>query len=406
MIRKKYLFYALAIISSFIAATTASIDGAISFLFIKNPWIFGLSIFLVGIIVTFFISLFLSIPVNGKSIGSRIDPSFKRIRFIKREELSYHLLAGVGNTATTIGYFYVLSIFIDPSAVLPFFQIVILYLLITESVAEKNAPTLAEIQSSVIVTFGAIMGSISLTGEINLWALLVVFLVVNPGWTILSIYQRKLKLMKIDGRANDSINIRFWNLVFTTMFIFIAVFFVNKNYFFDSLHMANKYFPWLALSMIITFFSYILYIRALGIGKASVTQAVKASTIIFVIPFSFVLYYFIPISFSVSPVLLLIKIMGIILVLLGVISFALTEIKAYVFINVKRGYPVKEIINKIWDIKGVTAVSATAGAHDLLAKIRMRTLGKGYERIIRRLEGIEGIEEFKWQSILKEWEKI
>jgi hypothetical protein len=38
--------------------------------------------------------------------------------------------------------------------------------------------------------------------------------------------------------------------------------------------------------------------------------------------------------------------------------------------------------------------------------VRTRSLGKGYERVIRRLEEVEGIEEFKWQSILKEWEEI
>ena len=98
--------------------------------------------------------------------------------------------------------------------------------------------------------------------------------------------------------------------------------------------------------------------------------------------------------------------MGITLVLLGVSSFALTEIRAFVFINVKGGYPMHELVQQVWHIRGVTSVSALAGKYDMMAKIRLRTLGKGYERIIRRLDDIEGISEFNWQSILKEWEDI
>ncbi len=405
-IRKRYLFYILLTASSLIAAVTTSIDGVISYFYIKNPWIFCVSVFLVGVFITIFLSLFLSIPVGGKSIGSRIDPSFRRVRLIKRDEVGYHVMAGIGNTVNTLGYFYILSVFIDPSAVLPFFQVVILYLLITESLSEKDTPTLAEIESSIIVTFGAIMASISLSGEINVMALLVIFLIMNPGWVVLAIYQRKLKLMKINKKPNDSINIRLWNVIFTTVFTSVIVLLYSRTYFIDSIRTASKYYPWLSLTMGVTFFAYVLYIRALGLGKASISQAVKASTIIFVIPFSILLSRYMDFSFSANPTLLIIKIMGIVLVVLGVMTFALTEVKAYVFINAKGNQSIDELTKKIWHIRGVTAVSALAGKHDVLAKIRIRTLGKGYERIIRKLEGIDGIEKFSWESILKEWEEI
>ena len=159
--------------------------------------------------------------------------------------------------------------------------------------------------------------------------------------------------------------------------------------------------------MTVTFFSYVFYIRALGIGKASVTQAVRASIVIFAIPFSLLLSYFniIP-PFSADPVMILIKTIGIILVLLGIVSFALTLVKAYIFINVKPGYPLDETMNKLWNIHGVTRVAATAGPYDFIVKIRTRTLVKGYEKIIRKIEEIEAIKEYKWESVLKEWEEI
>ena len=195
-IRRRYLFYFLAFSSAIIAALISGIDAILN-LYINNPLVIGLSVFFWGVIISILITSFLSINYKGKSLGARsIDPSFKKIRLIKKEEIKYQILAGAGNAILTIGYFALLALIKDPSIVLPFSQVVILYLVIIESISEKDTPTLVEIQSSVIVTFGAILGSISLSGEISVEALAIVFLVINPGWVLLSIYQRKLKLMK------------------------------------------------------------------------------------------------------------------------------------------------------------------------------------------------------------------
>ncbi|MCD6171112.1 MAG: hypothetical protein J7J36_01655, partial [Thermoplasmata archaeon] len=217
-IRKKYLFYTIATISAVISAAVISIDTYISNVLINDPWVLCLSAFLAGTVITFFISLILSIPIKGKVVGSFIDPSFKGLRILKKEEIGYHIIAGIGNSITTFAYFYIIWLYRDPSAILSFYQIVILYLLIMEWVAEKNAPTLAEVESSTIVAFGAVLASISLHGQLNLLGLAIVFLILNPSWAIFSIYQRKLKIMKIGNSYNDSINIRFWNLIFTTVF--------------------------------------------------------------------------------------------------------------------------------------------------------------------------------------------
>ena len=147
----------------------------------------------------------------------------------------------------------------DVSVVLPFSQIVILYLVVIESISEKNAPTLIEIQSSVIVTFGAMLGSISLTGTISLEALLIVFLVINPGWVLLSVFQRKLKMLKIENKSNDAINIRLWNVIFACIFsaIIILIFdiFNNTNYLFDGISASINHYFWVAIIAIGVFFS-------------------------------------------------------------------------------------------------------------------------------------------------------
>ena len=412
-IRRKYLFYALAFASAIIAAGVSAIDATIISLYIRDAWAFGLSCFFVGIIVSLVIILIFSIPIkNGKSLGSKvIDPSFKRIRLVRKEEIKYHVVAGFGNACLTIGFFFLLSMLGDPSAVLPFSQIVILYLIVIESVVEKNIPTLSEVQSSLIVTFGAILVSISLTGEVSLEAMAVVFLVVNPAWVLFSIYQRKLKMLKIDKKPNDALNIRFWNVVFACVFaaVIVGIFdlLTDSSHFMAAINASIEHFEWIALTMAVTFFSYVFYIRALGIGKASVTQAVRASTVLFAVPFSIAISYFniIP-PFTVDPVMILIKIIGTALVLLGIVSFALNLVKAYVFIRVKPGYPIDETMKKLWNIRGVTRVAAVTGPYDLIVKIRTRTLVKGYERIVRKIEEIEGIKEYKWQSVLKEWEDI
>ena len=205
------------------------------------------------------------------------------------------MIAGLGNAILTIGYLSLLSIIGDPSTVLPFSQIVILYLIVIESITEKNMPTLSEIQSSIIVTCGAILVSISLTGNISLEAFAIVFLVVNPAWVVFSIYQRKLKLLKIDNRPNDSLNIRLWNVIFsciiTTILIVIYDMFMGTGYLIEGITASIEHFNWVALTMGITFFSYVFYIRALGIGKASITQAVRSSAVLFAIPFALIVSY-------------------------------------------------------------------------------------------------------------------
>jgi len=280
-----------------------------------------------------------------------------------------------------------------------------------ESINEKDMPTLSEIQSILIVTFGAILGSLTLSGSINVTGLLIVFLVINPGWMLLSIYQRKLKKMKINNSTNDSVNIRFWNVLFSTIMTIGIIFIFDMILGTRNLQLGfqasfDHFLPASVIS-IGSFFALVLYIRSLGIGKASIVQAIRSSTIIFSIPVSIILSYFAIIDpFSLDPTFLVIKFIGISIMVLGIISFSLNLVSAYIYINMKPGYPIKETMRTIWNIRGVTSVSATAGTYDLIVKIRIRALVKGYEKIIKKIEQIEGIDQFKYESVLKEWEDI
>jgi DNA-binding Lrp family transcriptional regulator len=142
-------------------------------------------------------------------------------------------------------------------------------------------------------------------------------------------------------------------------------------------------------------------------GKASVNNALRASTIIFAIPFSILLWKLGIISqFSTDPVMLIIKVIGITLIVLGIVSFALTVVKAYIFITVKTGRPLRETMQKLWDIRGVSHVTITSGKYDFIVKVSTRTLMKGYERIIKKIEEIDGVKKYRWESVLKDWENI
>jgi DNA-binding Lrp family transcriptional regulator len=218
-------------------------------------------------------------------------------------------------------------------------------------------------------------------------------------------------MLRIHGRPNDSLNIRFWNVIFACLFSIIIVpladIILGTSHFQESINALLNYFPWVALIMSFTFFEFVFYIRALGFGKASVTQAVRATTVVFAIPFSMILVSqgLIP-PITTNPVLILLKIIGITLVMLGIVSFALALVKAYVFINVKPGYSIDETMQKLWNIRGVTRVTAIAGKYDFIVKIRTRTLVTGYERIIRKINDIEAIKKYQWASVLKDWENI
>jgi DNA-binding Lrp family transcriptional regulator len=411
-IRRKYLFYVVAFSSAIIAAMNSGIDATVSNLIVPDGWALGFATFAVGIPITLFLALLLSIPVKGKSVGSRFaDPSFKRLRLLRREEVFPQMAAAFGNAVYTVGYFALFVLIEDPSVVLPFTQVVILYLVGIEAVNEKDMPTLSEIQSILIVTFGAILGSLSLSGSLNLESLLIVFFVINPGWVLLTIYQRKLKWIKIDNCYNDSINIRFWNVLFscfmTTILIFLYDASMGTKHLIAGINASITHFHWIALISTGAFFALVFYIRALGIGKASVVQAVRSSTIIFSIPVSlFIASLGIIEPFSFDPVLLIIKVIGISIMILGIISFAINLVKAYIFISVKPGYPLEETMQKLWAIRGVTRVTVTAGKYDFIVKIRIRALVKGYENIVKKVESIDAIDSYKWESVLKEWEDI
>ena len=407
--RKKTLFYFLATFAALLNVISISLDTIVESVYVPDPWLYGLLNFYIGSFTGFFIVLFLSLRYKNKIIGQFLDPNFKGFRFLTRDEITLHILAGIGNAISSAGYFVIVTSTKDPSTILPYTQLVIIYLVIGDTIIEKDTPSILEIQSLLMVSLGALLASISPYGEIYIREFIIVLFVINTGKMLLILSQRKLRVLRVQNRRVDSITIRIWNLLITTGFFSLIVIFINPAYLLASINYLIGYIFWLIFAiMTIVFVAQIAYIRALGIGKSSITQAVNSVSILFGLIASAILSTIMPNIFApiaLNPQIFLIKIIGIIFVAFGIFSLATGEVKAYVFVRVKPG-PQKHIMDQLWKIRGVKTVSAVAGAYDFILMVRLRALGKAYSRIIRKIEKIKEIEDFEWYSILKEYEEI
>jgi len=405
--RKKILFYFLCFSSSVFGTIVVVLD-AIASTYTIDIWIYGNLSFVIGTLLSFMVALIFMIPVKGRPLGRMFDPNFDRIRLPTREQMRLFVAMALGNAISTVGYFYIVSATLDPSAVLPFMQLVILYLALGEILVEKDIPSLVEVQSLVVIVFGALLASITPTGEFDIISLVVVMTIINCGATIRIIAQRKMRCMRIDRRRIDSINIRVWNLLFSTLFFLLIMAIYDPESITGMFEASSMLLLITCVSMLVTFFARITYIRALGIGRASITQAATSLTVILGIPMTLIVNYFAPGILSpvyTTPWVFLIKLIGTIMVALGIVTLALSEVRAYILIKAPRGKGYK-ILRKISNIRGVVVVSALAGKYDYIVKVKLRTLGKAYRLIVRELEKIKDIEDFVWLSTLYEWEEI
>jgi len=99
--------------------------------------------------------------------------------------MSYVAIASVFNTFSAVIYFAAAAVF-DPTIMLPLMQFVIIYLVLTESIIDRDSPSLVEVQSLLMVALGAFLATIK-PGELDL---LLFCLVLGPLnlFTALSIY--------------------------------------------------------------------------------------------------------------------------------------------------------------------------------------------------------------------------
>ena len=405
--RAKTTFYFLALTSGVFFALSVACDVLIS-KGLQNPIAFALSEQWVSFLFTGITVLVLSLPTNRarkRSIGSALDASFNHVTLPPRRIARDIGLAGFFGGISTFAYYFITSSSGDVSAVIPFSRFSLIFLMIGDLLLIRDRPTIIEVQSILAIMFGVILIGSS-GGVIDASMLLIVIFVWGGGAAAGIFFQSRAKRTEIKPHLTvDSLNLRVWQLLTlnTTMSVMMIPFITPSVL--DSLF--NGFvisIPWLLLAVIFTFFSLITYLQALGRGKMSVVQGVTSVAVVLGLPINLVGSILLPGIFS-SPatdtLTWLVKIIGTVFVIAGIISLSLSEMKGYVLVRVNP--TAGDILPLLRKIQGVTRASAIAGKWDILVRVDIRSLGSALEKTIERMEDIPGVEEVETMLILKEW---
>lgn len=359
-------------------------------------------------IVTFFAVAFLSIKrkTNGKkrALGYSLDPDFDKLKLLPRRPMGYIIIAGVFAGISTVAY-YVLIGSSDASTVLPYGQLVIIYLLIGDLLAEKDTPTVIEIQSIISILFGVLLVG-STSGGFDIFTLLIVLVPLNISSALVTYYQRKTKRYELrPGLRVDSLNMRVWSLLVLNLVlsVFSLLFLAPSSW--DVI--VTSFVPLSGLMIgtsITAFFSIVMYVRALGRGSMAVVNSLSSISVVLGIPMTIIGNLLIPGAFGVldaDAFLWTLKMFGIILVLIGVIALEAADVRSFVFVKVKP--QTGDLLPQLFDIKGVEKAAALAGPHDYLLTIKSRNLAKTRSMILKRIQNIPGIDDVETLVVIKDY---
>ncbi|MHA1407038.1 MAG: EamA family transporter [Candidatus Heimdallarchaeaceae archaeon] len=421
-IRRKSTFYFLSLSSGILMSIYVVLDDFVNLEFLSNPFIFGAFEMVVGSLASILLFLLLLIPIKKQQVGQTslklgyfIDPNFQKFKFPKGKIALYTLLAGLFSTGATILYYYLLQRS-DASVMMPFSQFVLIYLLIGDSISEKEKPVMIEIQSIAMIAIGVIIASLSQTSTVEGSGnfLLNTFLILGP-FSLLSalfiFFQKKALTTKDkEGKQFDSINLRMWTMFIITIGQTISAlpFLFEKGEKTEGfIELTNNWRPALApviISMLLTFLSIVFYSRALTMGKMSIVRALRSISVVSALPITALASIWIPSlisSGSWTGTNIILKTSGSILILVGMIAISLSETRAILLANVKQGEKLE--IEELTKIKGVENVSFITGTYDLLINIKMRSIGKTFSLVEKSIAKLSWIEDVITLQVMKEY---
>ncbi|NHK31936.1 MAG: Lrp/AsnC family transcriptional regulator [Asgard group archaeon] len=449
-VRRKYTFIILALLSGIIGAIWIAIDSytgsaiVVNSMGETNEYAFAIQSMLIGIIVSVLFALVLWIPVSKKPfldliqnikdrrqnnashskkisdvmdekrqysfLGQYIDPQFRGIRLPNKKMFLWLSLSGLLSGINTLVYFIIIKD-MDLSIFLPASQFVVVYLILGDLIVEKSRPAAIEIQSIIMIFLGVILAAIDFTssnGSFNWTNLLLVFLVLNTSAAIYIIFQKKAIETKFDSGVNlDSTNIRLWTLFFMAFFtiIFSLPFMDAEGWSVFKTTFLPALLP-ISLSMLLVFIARILYVRALSMGKMSIVNSLSSISVIAGIPITLIFNFIWPIYFplpsgSFAWVVWLMRGIGVLLVFGGIVGLTMSEVKIMILAKVKTGVACD--YEKIKAISGVEEVSVLTGKYDLMIILRTRTMGRGYQSIVEKLEMMPCLSEIVSNPVMKEW---
>jgi len=371
---------------------------------------YGLMAQWVSFVVTSLLVLFLSakkrIDEKPRPLGYLVDPDFGRIGVLPKKPMIYTFIGGVFAGISTFSYYWLVGTNPDASAVLPFGQLAVIYLLIGDLMAEKDTPTIIEVQCIMSIMFGVLLVGVSPEGEFSPLTLLVVLVPMNMSSAVLTYYQRKTKRHEIrPGLQVDTLNMRLWSLLFlNTVFSLLAIPSLNAS---SWQIMTVTFVPllWATIGGSLTaFFSIVMYSRALGRGSMAIVNSLSSISVVLGIPLMLIGNLIVPGSFgtiSTAASLWTLKIFGVSLVMIGVIALQASDVRAIIIIRVKP--QTGDLLPLLFNIKGVESVSGIAGDIDYLLSIKARSLAKTRSQILSRVQKVPGVESIHTLIVLKDY---
>ncbi len=368
---------------------------------------FAILVHWIGLANVVVLMLIMRIPLQKKHlIGSHIDPNYSGFILPRGKFLLYLILAGICAAFSSVSYFYLVGS-VSPATVMPFGRLVIVYLIIAESLSERNSPTVIELQSITMIIIGIFIMTLTEVGFDPL-TLLIVLGPYNLSIMFFTIALRKAKRMVYQNRKNDALNVRLWSLTFNAIFLSLLIIpFITPATFAAIGSLDASKVVYISIDMLITTFAFIAYIRALGIAKMSIVNAILSLTVVLGIPFSIIGNIFYPGAFGVtefSATIWIFKLMGALIIIVGIITIGLSQVKAYILIYLEKSPEI--VMQKLGSIKGIMNISAVSNKLMLIATLRIRSLGMAYRSIVTELEKIEGIRKVVTLTTIKDWEKV
>lgn len=402
------VFYVLALSAGVFRTFSVGFDIVALNIVFGDPIVYGFMSQWVSFATTFAVVAILSIRKgkgqNKRPLGFSLDPDFGRIRLLPKKPMIYLFLAGCAAGIATFLYYLIIGT-TDASAVLPYGQLVIVYLLMGDLWAEKDTPTIIELQSILSILIGVLLVGVT-PGGFDVVTLFIVLLPMNIASALVTFYHKKTKQYEIKpGLRVDSLNMRVWTLLILNTVMSILMIPLMPSNFIDS--MTRYFIPlfwFMVASSITAFLGLVMYIRALGRGSMSIVNSLSSISVVLGIPMTLIGNLLIPGAFGVmsqDAFLWILKVFGIVLVMIGVIAIQASDVRSIVLIRVR---PLTgDILPNLFAIKGVESAAGIAGDHDYILTIKSRSLGKTRTNILKKIQSIHEVKMIETMVVLRDY---
>ncbi|MFX0063068.1 MAG: hypothetical protein ACFFC7_12895 [Candidatus Hermodarchaeota archaeon] len=383
---------------------------------LQDPIFYGFLGVWLGLIISsllLFVGV-IKLPSMKNKLGTYLDPHYIGIRRPSNSALKYIFLASIFNALGTLVYLGACTV-LDPSIVLPLMQFLVVYLIVADFLLEKETPVIVEVQALLMVTLGAVLATLNqalLLGSINqIGGIILVLGPLNLLTMGSSYYQKRARLCpSAKTEHTDALTIRFYTTIGLAIIFTLISVLIRPQILLLLLDptLLVAVVP-AALSMVLYTLYFITYLRAIGKGKLSIVNAIVSVSVVLSIPVTLIGTILIPGVFgdvSTEPFFWIIKIIGAILICVGIISLSLSEIRFYLFFKKEIPYSMDKIFAELIQIKGVQKVASCTGTYDGIILVRTRAIGKSYNQILMRVTKISGIAFLQSFMVYKDWEQL